>query len=294
MKTETYRFSVGKFECTAISDGAMTYAPPSFPPPARFLFCNAPGERLDKVLSEHNLNLQQWTEWRSSYTCLLINTGKYKVLVDTGAGGLSPSTGKLLPNLQKEAITPGDIDMIILTHAHPDHIGGNTDAEGKPAFPKARWVMWKNEWQFWTTEQVERQLAEHSRELLVSIARKNLLPLKNRLDLLDKETDIIPGISAIAAPGHTPGLMALSISSKDEHLLCISDVVIHPIHLAEPEWCASVDVIPNQVVTTRRKILKEATVEKSLVMAFHFPFPGLGHILRQGEGWQWQPIRTRN
>ena len=163
--------------------------------------------------------------------------------------------------------------------------------DGEPNFVDANWVMWKSEWQFWTSEEAEHQLAEHGRDLLIRVARKNLLPLKHRLYLLDKESEIVPGIRAIAASGHTPGLMALSISSGNEQLLCISDVVLVPIHLAEPGWCASTDVIQEQVVATRQKLLDKAAAEKSLVMAFHFPFPGLGHVLRKDKAWKWQPIK---
>jgi glyoxylase-like metal-dependent hydrolase (beta-lactamase superfamily II) len=86
--------------------------------------------------------------------------------------------------------------------------------------------------------------------------------------------------------------MALAISSKGKQLLCISDTVLHPIHLEQPEWCAVVDFAPDQVAATRRRILNRAATENALVLAFHFPFPGLGHILQKGEGWQWQPVAT--
>jgi glyoxylase-like metal-dependent hydrolase (beta-lactamase superfamily II) len=287
MNNENYHFNIGSYKCIAISDGTLTYAPPTFPPPAAFLFANADKEKLKKALRDYGIGLTEWTEWISSYTCLFINTGKYRVLVDTGADGLSPSTGRLQINLKKEEITPKDIDLVILTHAHPDHIGGNTNTEGKLAYPKARWVMWKEEWQFWISDQAEKQLAEHGREMLIGIARKNLLPLEKQIDLIDKEMEIIPGIRAIAAPGHTPGLLALSVTSEGDQLLCISDAVIHPIHLAEPEWFAATDVFPDKVFATRNKLLNRAMLEKSLVMAFHFPFPGLGHILQNGKGWQW-------
>ena len=292
MNSEVHRFKVGSFECMAVSDGTHTYAPPTFPPPATLLFVNAPRRRLGQVLREHNLQPEHWAEWISPYICLLVNTGKHRVLVDTGADGLAPSTGRLLQNLQAEGISSEDIDMVILTHGHPDHIGGNIDAEGKPAFPKARYVMWRDEWDFWMSDQAERKLDEHVKEVLLKFARKNLPPIQGQLDIVDHETEIVPGIQAIAAPGHTPGHMALAISSAGEQLLYISDVALHPIHLEQPDWYAAVDFDPQQTVATRRRLLNKAATEKALVLAFHFPFPGLGRIVQKREAWQWQPIET--
>jgi len=285
-----YRFKIGTFECMAVSDGTHRYAPPIFPPPDTFLFANAPRERLEQVLRGHNLQPQQWVEWISPYICVMVNIGKHLVLVDTGADGLGPDTGRLLQNLQAVGIVPEDIDTVIMTHGHPDHIGGNTNAEGVPAFPNARYVMWQDEWDFWTSGEAERKLDEHVKEVLMEFARKNLPPIRDRLDLIAQETDIVSGIRAIAAPGHTPGHMGLAISSGSDVLLCISDAVLHPIHVEQPEWCAVVDFAPEQVVSTRRRLLNRAAAEKTLVLAFHFPFPGLGHVVQKGEGWQWQPI----
>jgi glyoxylase-like metal-dependent hydrolase (beta-lactamase superfamily II) len=215
------------------------------------------------------------------------------VLVDTGADGLDANTGRLLRNLQAEGIAPGDIDTVILTHGHPDHIGGNTDAEGKPAFSKARYVMWKDEWDFWTSEKANLKLGEHGKEVLLQFARTNLPPIQGQLDLIDHETEIVPGIRVVAAPGHTPGHMAVAIFSRGEQLLCISDAVLHPIHLEQPEWHAATDFAPDQVTATRRRLLHTAAAENALVLAFHFPFPGLGHIVHGEKGWQWQPVEAR-
>jgi glyoxylase-like metal-dependent hydrolase (beta-lactamase superfamily II) len=292
MNSQTHRFKVGSFQCIAVSDGTNKYAPPTFPPPATLLFTNAPREPLEQLLREHNVDPEQWTEWVSPYICLVINTGKHRVLVDTGADGLSPDTGRLLQNLKSEGIKPDDIDTIILTHGHPDHIGGNTDSEGKLTFPKARYFMWKDEWDFWTSKEAELKLDEHAREVLLGFARQNLPPIQGQIDLIDHEAEIVPGLRAIAAPGHTPGHIALEISSGSQRLLYIADTVLHPIHVQQPEWHATVDLGPEQIEATRRRIFTKAATERALVLAFHFPFPGLGHIVQKRQGWQWHPIET--
>ena len=289
MSNEGFPFKVGTFECIVVNDGTFAY-----PQPAQIFFVSAPKERLEQVLRKHNIDPEQWEQYVSPYPSLVINTGQHLVLVDTGAGRLEPTTGKLIPNLKAEGIAPKDIDTVILTHGHPDHVGGNVDSEGKPAFPNARYIMWKDEWNFWTSEPnlAELKVNEHIKKLLITFARNNLPPIQDQLDLVDRETEIVPGIRAVAAPGHTPGHMAVAIASDSEQLLYISDAVLHPIHLEQPDWYAAVDFAPQQVVTTRRRLLNLAAAEKALVLAFHFPFPSLGYVVQKEEGWQWQPVET--
>jgi glyoxylase-like metal-dependent hydrolase (beta-lactamase superfamily II) len=290
VNARTYPFKVGNFDCMAVADGTFTYAPPLFPPPAELLFVNAPRDRLTQALAEHALGPKPWQAWTSAYTCLVVNTGSSRVLIDTGAGGLGPETGRLLENLRTIGIEPGDIDHVLLTHGHPDHLGGNVDAEGNVVFPQARWLMSKIEWEFWMGGKAEEVLPEQGKDVLLGVAHRNLAPIKERVSLISGEQEIVPGIQVLPAPGHTPGHIVAAISSAGEELLCVADLVLHPIQVEKPEWFAVFDVLPDQLVTSRCALLRRAARAKCLVMAFHFPFPGLGRVSATGAGWQWEPV----
>jgi glyoxylase-like metal-dependent hydrolase (beta-lactamase superfamily II) len=289
MSNSSYRFKLGAFECIVVSDGNFAY-----PHPAQLFFSNAQKEELEQVLSEHNCDPTQWEEYVSPYPSLVINTGQHRILVDTGAGDFAPTTGNLIANLQTEGIAPEDIDTILLTHGHPDHIGGIVDSEGNIAFPNARYVMWKEEWDFWASEPDLTQLKvdDSIKQLIITWASKNLPPIQNQLELVDHETELVPGICAVAARGHTPGHMALDICSGGEQLLDISDAAIHPIHLEQLNWYAAFDLEPKQGLASRRRLLERASAKNALVHASHFPFPGLGHVIQKEDKWQWQPIET--
>ncbi len=290
MNAGTYRFTVGAIDCIAASDGELSYAPPDFPPAPPLLFVNARDEEVNERLRLHDIRAEQWTQWTSPYVCLAVNTGGRWLLIDTGAAALAPTTGKLLGNLQDAGIDAGDIDMVVLTHGHPDHIGGLTNADGSLAFPGASYCMCRHEWEFWTCGEAEELLDDHLSSVLIGCARRNLPPIRGRLELVDRTTEIAPGVTVFPSPGHTPGHMALVISSGDEHLMCVGDAVLHPIHVECPEWYSAMDGDPEEMVSTRCRLLGRAVRDGALVHAFHFPFPGLGRISRSGDPWRWEPV----
>jgi glyoxylase-like metal-dependent hydrolase (beta-lactamase superfamily II) len=289
MSNLSCRFSVGTFDCIVVMDGIHTYEHP-----AQLFFANAPQESLEPALAAHGLDLKKWQYYVSPYPSLLVDTGEHRVLVDTGAGDMSPTTGHLIANLQALGIAPDDVDMVILTHGHPDHIGGTVDREGQPAFPNARYVMSKEEWEFWTgaPDLTPLPTPEWFKEALLTCAANCLPPIGGQLDLADSGSEIVPGVRAIATSGHTPGHIALAISSEGEQLLCTGDVALHPVHLERPDWYTSADLAPQQALVSRSRLLDMAVAQQTLVHAFHFPYPGLGHVIRKGDAWQWEPIGT--
>lgn len=157
-------------------------------------------------------------------------------------------------------------------------------------FESARYFVSREEWNFWTSDAAMMKATPP----MVNIARRNLEPLRDRLNLIEDASEIVPGIRAVATPGHTPGHIALSITSDGEQLLHVSDAVLYPLHLEHPEWAPVFDVSPRQAAASKRRIFNQAAAEEALVFAHHFPsFPNLGHVLKEEEGWLWKPIEIK-
>jgi len=228
---------------------------------------------------------------------LLIRTGQYQVLVDTGVGrDLYSPPALLLDRLKAIGVLPTEIEVVILSHADFDHIGGAIDKSGNLTFPNARYVLSQAEWAFWSTKPERLRPSdaydEEFRRLGHNIPQTRLMQLQSKLELIDGEVEVVPGIRVLAAPGHTPGYTVIEISSDGEKLLYIGDLIYDPKDIQDSEWYSVFDFDPKQVVITRKIIFERAVTNEALLMATHVPFPGLGRISIQPGGWVWRDFEV--
>jgi glyoxylase-like metal-dependent hydrolase (beta-lactamase superfamily II) len=282
----TYRFSVGNLQLTILSDGYANFpaTQPSWAP-------EASAEDLKRALEDAFLPTDQLT---LSFNPLLIDNGKDLLLCDTGCGRLfEASTGHLLQQLQLAGYQPDQITAIFLSHAHIDHLGGLLTDEGKSVFGSAEHFVHEQEWSFWTQKSPDLsklRMDDKTKSDFVQLAQKTFGTLDKSFKRVAPGTKLIDGVVMQAAPGHTPGHTALRIQSDKQELVHIFDLAHHPVIMfRNPAWTVAFDTDPAMAVATRKKMFNEFVENRTRILGYHLPFPGIGHIAKDGDGFRWVP-----
>ncbi len=264
----------GDGELLVISDGHLTL-PPSFIAPA-----DTDPDELQALLARYNLPVD-----RSTPDCniALWRSADRLVLFDVGAGpNFMPSAGQLLANMEALDIDPGDITDVVFTHAHPDHLWGLVDDFDELAFPEANYYMGRAEWDFWRAADTLEKMPEERKTFVVG-ARNRFAYLEDRIRLFDAGAEVIPGIEAIDTAGHTPGHMSFALHAGSESVVLAGDAITHvALSFERPDWPSASDHNPEQGRHTRRKLLDRLASDKSQLVGYHLPHPGLGRVAVSG------------
>lgn len=276
-----YRFKLGGFEVTTLAD-ADAFIDGSWP----LIGSNADQERVDQLMRD---NLLPTNKYRPGFTPMLVNTGKELILFDTGNGERGfvpwPQGGWLVAQLEPAGFTPDQIDVVVLSHGHPDHIGGVME-DGKPLFPNARYVTGAIDYDFWAGDKPAGDLTPFA-----ALYRDYVVPLADKTMFLKPGDEVVPGIRAMAAYGHTPGHLAFDIESGGKHLVFWGDCAHHHVaSLARPDWHCVFDVDQEQGAKTRAHMFDKVATDRVAVSAFHMPFPSIGYVEpRKDGGYRWIP-----
>jgi glyoxylase-like metal-dependent hydrolase (beta-lactamase superfamily II) len=279
-----YRYKVGSYECTSINDGAR-----SFPMPDTFVK-NVP---KDQALAAAEAAYMPKGMVTVPFNPQIINTGSKLVLIDTGYGpGIAPSVGLLPAGMAAGGIDPKAIDVVVLSHLHPDHINGVKTADGKVAFPNAEIMAPALDWAFWMSD--DNAAKAESNPMMKGYfanTRKILSDIAGKVTKYDWGKEVAPGITALATPGHTPGHTSFAVASGSSKILIQSDVTNIPeFFLRNPDWHVAYDVDPIKAAETRHKFYDMAAAEKATVVGFHFQFPSIGHVEKAGTGYRLIPV----
>lgn len=227
---------------------------------------------------------------RSPVNAYLVNLGGRLLLVDTGAAAVfGPSLGRLPAMLAAAGIEPGQIDAILISHMHPDHVGGALTPQGTAAFPNAELIVSEADHQYWHDDGHLSRAPKAARQFFQA-ARAVAGAYEARLTRVRDGSEVFGSIRVVSLPGHTPGHVGFTMESEGEALFIWGDVVHHAAYqFARPDWSVVFDVDPRQAAETRRRTLARVVSERALVAGMHLPFPGFGRVEREGEGYAFVP-----
>jgi glyoxylase-like metal-dependent hydrolase (beta-lactamase superfamily II) len=283
-----YRYKVGDFEVTSINDGART-----FPMPDGFV----KNVGKDEALAAAEAAYMPKGQITVPFNPQIINTGSKLVLIDAGYGpGIAPSVGLLPAGMAAAGIDPKAVDIVVLSHLHPDHINGIKTADGAVAFPNAEVKVPNLDWAFWMSDENMSKAPEGMMKGYFTNTRKILSDIAGKVTKYDWGKEVAPGITAIDAHGHTPGHTAFAVASGSARILVQSDVTNIPeLFLRHPDWHVAFDIDPVVAAQTRHKIYDMAAAERMTVVGFHFQFPSIGHVEKDGAGYRlvpaaWNPV----
>jgi glyoxylase-like metal-dependent hydrolase (beta-lactamase superfamily II) len=287
-----YRYKVGSYECTSINDGARTFAMPDkfvVNAPKDDALAAAEGAYMPKGMITIPFNPQ------------LINTGSKLILIDTGNGvaNLEPSkgaVGRTLQNLAAAGVDPKSIDVVVISHMHGDHINGLKLADGSLAFPNAEIKVPAKEWEFWASDDNAAKAQSDIMKGNFANFRKVFGGLESKVTKYDWDKEVAPGITALATPGHTPGHTSFAVASGNAKVFIQADVTNVPeLFLRNPDWHIMFDTDGEMAQATRHKFYDMAAAEKAKVIGFHFSFPSIGYVEKDGDKYRlipapWTPV----
>lgn len=280
-----YRFNVGQARVTLISDGTFPMNP------AMLLGQSATPADIQAAATDAFLG----NTVPGHVNTLLVQTATDTILIDTGCGsGFGPTTGQLAARLALAGVKPDDVTTLILTHLHPDHVGGLVTPVGDFALPNAKVLLDPAERAFWSQPNPDLSRSGMPQDMLpmvVATAAKLLQLTADRLVEARPGQEVVPGISIINAPGHTPGHIAVLVTSGGQSLLYIADLMHLPqLQLAQPGWHVAFDTDPVQGAATRKAMLDRIAADRTLIAGAHVPFPALGHVRTRGSAFEWVPV----